>query len=209
MEQHNDFRNTQKKLFDTLYSSLFTDGALLYAGTLLYRAAHLFPEVIALRIGEHTITYRALYEQSVTLSVHLISRGYRPGDRVIVMFENSIEFYCAYYGVWQTGAVVVPLNTFLHAKELEHVVKDANPAAIVIGDVFYERLTSAALPEHYKSVILHKKISMRLWPLMRHVYKHLSRLNKMLIYWLHCCTPLVQPDCPKESCSVRAILLLI
>lgn len=52
-------------------------------------------------------------------------------DHVVLYFENSVEFYIAYFAVWQLGAVVIPLNIFFHAKELAHVMSEAQPKIIL------------------------------------------------------------------------------
>jgi long-chain acyl-CoA synthetase len=49
------------------------------------------------------------------------------------LYENSIDFYSAYYGIVQCGAVIAPLNTFLKERELAHIIKDAQPALIVVS----------------------------------------------------------------------------
>ena len=59
-------------------------------------------------------------------------------DHVFLLFENSIEFYVGYYGIWQTGAVVAPLNTFLHEKEIGHIVVEGKPKAAVVSKKFLD-----------------------------------------------------------------------
>ena len=60
-----------------------------------------------------------------------MKKGLKPHDRVLLFFENSIEFYIGYFAIVQAGGVVAPLNTFLHETELRHIVHDANPALVV------------------------------------------------------------------------------
>ena len=65
-----------------------------------------------------------------------LNNGIKPKDRVCLLFENSLEYYVAYYGIWQTGAVVAPLNTFITEKELAHIINDSQPAALVVSEEF-------------------------------------------------------------------------
>ncbi len=117
--------------FNTLSKTAQDNGALMYAGTLLARAARLCPGVIALICKNESITYRHLYDRACTLSRLLAARGVKPRDRVLIFVENSIEFYVAYFAAWQLGAVVVPLNIFLQPHELAHIVSDAQPSLII------------------------------------------------------------------------------
>ena len=109
---------TEQELFDEQYQSILVDGKIMFAGLLLQRSAQLFPDNVAVICRDVSVTYKKLYRQTVAVSKKLIQMGVQPGDRVALLFENSIEFYLGYYGIWQSGAVVVPLNTFLHEKEL-------------------------------------------------------------------------------------------
>ena len=130
----------EQERFNELYTSIKANGKIMFAGLLLQRAARLCPEHTALICRDVSITYQKLYEKAIAVSKKLIAMGIQPGDRVIILMENSIEFYIGYYGIWQTGAVVAPLNTFLHEKELHHIIKDAKPKAMIISNRFAERL---------------------------------------------------------------------
>jgi long-chain acyl-CoA synthetase len=121
----------ERKRYNALYSSLCINGQLIYAGTLLARAAQLYPHNNALLYDAEAISYRELYQRASAVSRLLVNRGIQPGDRVVLCLENTPLFYVAYYGTWQIGAVVVPLNTFLKETELTHIIHDAQPALII------------------------------------------------------------------------------
>lgn len=127
-------REEQKKLFAHYYQQLHINGKMFFAGHLLQRAFRLFPNNIALIYEQTTVTFKDLYYCAVAISKKLQEKGIQPRDRVCVLYENSIEFYKAYFGIWQTGAVVVPLNTYLHEKEFKHIINDAQPKAVLVSD---------------------------------------------------------------------------
>lgn len=52
-------------------------------------------------------------------------------DRVVVFIQNSLAFYGIFYAVLQSGAVAIPVNTFLSDAECQHVIQDAAPSIIV------------------------------------------------------------------------------
>lgn len=121
----------ERERFNKLYASLTHNGQIMYAGTLLARAANLFPNNTALLYEDESISYKELYRRASALSRQLRDRGVKSKDRVLICLENTPHFYIAYYAVWQIGAIVVPLNTFLKETELAHIVQDSQPALII------------------------------------------------------------------------------
>ena len=126
-----DKKLSEQELFEALYKIVIPAGKARYVGTLLRDAAHTRPDMCALVFRDTTISYAQLYKQAVAVSAVVTKHGVKPGDRVLLFFENSIEFYAAYFGILHTGAVVAPLNTFLKEPELAHIVHDAQPALMI------------------------------------------------------------------------------
>ncbi len=124
----------EQQFFNELYQSIVTNGHMLYVGRLLERSAHKFGTLPALIYQDQEITYHDLYRRAAALTHLLKQKGVRPQDRVIICFENSPDFFIAYYGVLQAGAVVAPLNTFLKEQELAHIVHDAQPRLILTSE---------------------------------------------------------------------------
>jgi len=133
-------RNQEIQIFEKIQQELTSDGSLLYAGRLLQRASQKFPTHIALIEPNKSITYKELYFRSLELSKTLKAAGVKAGDRVLLFSENSTVFYVAYFAIWQLGAVVVPLNTFLHARELAHIITDSTPGLIFSSCALRESL---------------------------------------------------------------------
>jgi len=125
---------SEQALFDQLYQSVVKNEKLLYPGRLLQRAAQKFSNITALIYRDSMISYQELYERTTLFTQIIRGHGIKPGDHILLCFENSPEFYIGYFAIWQAGAVVVPLNTFLGEKELAHIVTDANPALIVTAN---------------------------------------------------------------------------
>ncbi|OQA35875.1 MAG: Long-chain-fatty-acid--CoA ligase [Candidatus Dependentiae bacterium ADurb.Bin331] len=111
-----------------------------YAGNLLAHAAKEFRKRPALITDQEIISFEELFARAVAVTIKLKSMGVKPGDRVCVAFENSIEFYVSYYGAWQVGAVVIPLNTFLHEKEIQHILDDAQPVVVIASDQLAQKI---------------------------------------------------------------------
>lgn len=127
MKQHKN----ESVYFQELLKSVTTNGRMFYAGRLLHRAAQMFGDETGLIFKGVSISYRTLYQRASALSAILKKHNVKPRDRVIMCFENSPEFYIAYYAVWQAGAVIAPINTFLKEVELSHIINDAQPTVII------------------------------------------------------------------------------
>ncbi|MGF7175617.1 malonate--CoA ligase [Azospirillum doebereinerae] len=61
----------------------------------------------------------------------LVALGARPGDRVAVQVEKSVEALVLYLACLRAGVVYLPLNTAYTPAELAYFVGDAEPALIV------------------------------------------------------------------------------
>lgn len=127
-------------LYDALYKAALIDGKVMFVGRFAQRAAYLNPDTIALLLGDTSITYKKVYERAVALSTVLRARGIKPRDRVLLWWENSIEFFIAYYAISQIGAVVAPLNVYLSQAEFEHILADAQPSAILISEQLHAKI---------------------------------------------------------------------
>ena len=91
-------------------------------GTLLVEAAQRWPQRRALiDSGKNntSITYRALHEAARSASAHLAQKGIRPGERVALVGENSIDFVTSWFAILYAGATVVPLPILSAPREIE------------------------------------------------------------------------------------------
>ncbi len=130
----------EQQRFDELYASLSADGSLIHVSKLLERAAQMWPKNTMVTCMDERMSYRELYYRSLILAQHLQSVGVKKGSRVLLFYENSIEFYIAYFAIWQAGGIVAPLNVFLHEDELIKIIEDAQPAVLIISEHLKVRL---------------------------------------------------------------------
>ncbi|HCC96311.1 MAG TPA: AMP-dependent synthetase, partial [Rhodobacteraceae bacterium] len=85
----------------------------------LDRQARAAPERPALFWGKDIVaTYGQFAESSGRIADWLRANAVLPGDRVAVFMKNQPDYLRLLYGIWQAGAVVVPINAKLHPKEL-------------------------------------------------------------------------------------------
>jgi len=87
---------------------------------------------VALSDDRSTLTYAELARLSEVFSADLADAGVQPRDNVGIVLGNSREFLIASFGVWQQGAVVVPLNPQLREPELLKCALDCQLRAMVL-----------------------------------------------------------------------------
>ncbi|MBN9800571.1 long-chain-fatty-acid--CoA ligase [Pseudonocardia sp. UM4_GMWB1] len=92
---------------------------------LLEHAAREFPDRDAVVLGDERLSYAQLDRATDEVARGLLARGVRPGDRVALTCPNVPAFPVAYYGVLKAGAVVVPLNVLLTAREIAFHLEDS------------------------------------------------------------------------------------
>src|SRR3954470_13516904 len=84
------------------------------------------PEKAAVLWGDAEFSYGHLLKQALWLADRLKSDfGIRPRDRVGIWLKNCPQFIPALFGIWQAGAVVVPINNFLKPDEMNFILADA------------------------------------------------------------------------------------
>jgi long-chain acyl-CoA synthetase len=128
------------------------NGTLKYSGELLRLAYEKYPNNIALICQNKSISYKELYFRSILFSQKLKENGIRKRDKVLIYSENSIAFYVAYFAAWQIGAIAVPVNTFLHSRELAYIIEDATPSAIFCSNNLKNNITNLVEEKYLENV---------------------------------------------------------
>ncbi len=80
-----------------------------------------------------TLTWLNLDHRSSRVANALAAAGIGAGDRVAVIARNSPLFYELLFGCAKLGAVLVPLNWRLSAREIASVLEDAAPLLVIAG----------------------------------------------------------------------------
>ncbi len=96
-------------------------------GQWIKKRADLHPDKTAIIFQDEQISYRKLSERSCSAANSLLSGGVRKGDRVAVLLLNCPEFIELYFACSMIGAIFVPLNFRLTARELEYQLRDSSP----------------------------------------------------------------------------------
>ncbi|WP_405700154.1 long-chain-fatty-acid--CoA ligase [Streptomyces sp. NBC_00069] len=112
--------------------------------TLLTASASAHGDRIAVRHETTALTYARLDDLSARTAALLQTRGVRPGDRVAVIMPNVPHFPVAYYGILRAGAVVVPLNPLLKAREIAFALRDCGARTVLTSPMSAAEAAAAA-----------------------------------------------------------------
>ncbi len=78
-----------------------------------------------------TLTYGDADRCSARIANHLTALGVRPGERVSVQVEKSADNLCLYLACLRAGFVYHPLNMGYKQAELDYLIGNAEPAAVI------------------------------------------------------------------------------
>ncbi len=88
----------------------------------LQRAAHVFPEVLAVSDGPHRTTYAQYHARCSRLASALADMGVMPGDVVSTILPNIPAQAEAHFGVPACGAVLNTINTRLDVDTVAYIL---------------------------------------------------------------------------------------
>jgi long-chain acyl-CoA synthetase len=96
---------------------------------------------------DERLTYEEHFRHAATFARHLATRyGVGKGDRVAIVMRNFPEWSVAFFGAAALGAVIVPLNAWWTAPELEYGLRDSGAKVMILDEERAERL-AGSLPD--------------------------------------------------------------
>ncbi|MFH1011631.1 MAG: AMP-binding protein [bacterium] len=102
------------------------------------------PEYAAVTLNNQSYSYEMVFDAADRLRGSLAEIGIRQGDRVGILLPNSPHFPIAYYAILGLGAIAVPLNIMLKARELAYQLEDSEARAIIAWGNFAQEVEKAA-----------------------------------------------------------------
>jgi malonyl-CoA/methylmalonyl-CoA synthetase len=76
-------------------------------------------------------SYRGFWNLAGQLAGALQAAGAKPGDRIAVQVEKSVEAIALFFACARAGLVFLPLNTAYTANEVSYFLQDAAPAVFI------------------------------------------------------------------------------
>jgi len=87
------------------------------------------PDAVAIRDGARALTWRGLADAIDACARCLGTEGVQPGDRVLIVAENSVAQIASLFAASTLDAVAVPVNPRLSPRELDAIRDHAQPRA--------------------------------------------------------------------------------
>lgn len=104
-----------------------------------------------------TLSFQQVDEMSDAFAVYLREvAGLNTGDRVAVQMPNCLPFPVAAFGVMKAGCVLVNVNPLYTSEEMAKQFADAKPHALVIVDMFADKLPAAMKGHPIPNIIVTK-----------------------------------------------------
>ena len=95
---------------------------------------------IAIECGDQQVSYQQLLQKTNQVGNALRDLDVRPEERVVVLLEDIPEFIYCFFGTIKIGAVAVPINTFLNARDYEYLLNDARARVAFVSGAILPQL---------------------------------------------------------------------
>ena len=102
-----------------------------------------------------TLSFQQVDAMSDALAAYLRDiAGLKAGDRVAVQMPNCLSFPVAAFGVFKAGCVLVNVNPLYTADEMARQFADSRPHALIIMDMFADKLRRATAGHPIPNIII-------------------------------------------------------
>jgi malonyl-CoA/methylmalonyl-CoA synthetase len=87
---------------------------------------------VALEWACQEYTFADLDMRAGRMAAVLRARGLTRGDRLAIYLANRLEYLDLFLAATRLGVIVVPINVLYRAREVDHILGDAQPAAVIV-----------------------------------------------------------------------------
>ncbi|WP_299791457.1 AMP-binding protein [uncultured Marivita sp.] len=102
-----------------------------------------------------TLSFHQVDEMSDAFAVYLREvAGLRQGDRVALQMPNCLTFPVAAFGILKAGCILVNVNPLYTAEEMGKQFSDAEPHALIIVDMFADKIPAATQGHPIPNIIV-------------------------------------------------------
>ncbi len=113
--------------------------------TMVRRHAVQRPDAPALHYFDATLSWAGLDAASDAVAALLVSRGFRPGDRLGLYLQNDPAFVIGLLAAWKAGGIAAALSPMSKAQELDALLRDCTPVALLALDDLYDEVAGPLL----------------------------------------------------------------
>jgi acyl-CoA synthetase (AMP-forming)/AMP-acid ligase II len=131
-------------------------------GDIVTDNARRFPDVVAYRLGDATVTHAALRERAVQLVSAMARAGLRRQDRIAVMGRNSIAYGQLYAATHLSGIILATISFRWSRGEVLDALRRVTPSIVFCDDEFASMI--GELTRELADVPVIVSIGPRVWP---------------------------------------------
>src|SRR5271163_3407687 len=103
-----------------------------------------FPDVVAYRHGDRSVTHAQLRDRAVRLVSAMAAAGVQRQDRIAVLSRNSIEFGELNAAAQLSGIIMATINFRLSPPEMDDALRRVTPSIVFCADEFVPIITDTA-----------------------------------------------------------------
>lgn len=123
------------------------------------RSARLYPEQKFYTKDSHKFfkpaKFSMLHERAQALAAYLIQQGVKPGDRVAIFAENSVEWLISDMAIQMAGAIVVPRGADSTAQELGFILEHAEAKLCFVEHLrLYKKIRDVLRKRQIPTIVL-------------------------------------------------------
>lgn len=111
-----------------------------------------WPNKTALVFGRQRLSYAEANSRINRIANALLAKGVKAGDKVAFLLPNCCEIVLIYYAIQKIGAVAVPLNFRLIAREISFLIENSDSETLLFSADFADKIKDAALPESLRLI---------------------------------------------------------
>ena len=100
----------------------------------------------ALEFQSLSFTFRDLEARSNRWANELRKKRFEPGDRLAVYLPNCVQLIEAFLACVKTGVIFTPINALYRAREIGHILTDAEPRALLTNRELSAHVRVGAAP---------------------------------------------------------------
>lgn len=100
---------------------------------------------LSFALGDRKLSFGEVAAAARAVAGGLAALGTGPGDRILVMLRNRVEFAVAWLGAATLGAVQVPVNVDYRGSFLEHLVQTSGAEVLIVEHELLDAV-EASLP---------------------------------------------------------------
>ncbi len=82
---------------------------------------------------DRSLSYGGLQARTIRFANALRKLGVEQENRVALLLNDTVDYPVAFWGTIRSGAVAVPLNTYLNASQYTYILADCRATAIVVA----------------------------------------------------------------------------